>query len=302
MAFWRDLRQGRLFPCATVLLLSGCASDGVLSPRGPIAEANRAIMLNSLAVMLAIVIPTILAAFGFAWWFREGNTRARYNPKFVYSGRIEAIVWGIPLLTIIFVSGLIWIGSHRVDPYRAIPSAQPPLEVQVVSLDWKWLFLYPSEGVASVNQLVVPVGRPVHFSLTSASVMNSFFVPQLGSQIYTMNGMVTQLNLQADQAGTYRGQSAHFSGDGFAEMTFPVRAVPAAAFAQWTQQARAGSSTLDALTYSALARQSRGYPRVTFARLQPGLFDAVVRQRIPPAQGPRSGRAGNRDVSPEAGQ
>ena len=147
-----------------LLLLSACSGIGVLSPRGPIAEANKAIMLNSLTIMLAIVIPTVIALLAFAWWFRAGNARARYDPEVVFSGRIEVVVWGIPLLTILFLGGLIWIGSHRLDPYRPIPSDLPPLEVQVVSLDWKWLFIYPEQGVAPVHHLAMPVGRPVHFS------------------------------------------------------------------------------------------------------------------------------------------
>ena len=285
--------------CLLAALLSACTGNGVLSPRGPIAEANKAIMLNSLAIMLAIVVPTILAVFMFAWWFRAGNARARYDPEFVFSGRIEAIVWGIPLLTVIFLGGLIWIGSHQLDPYRRISSTETELEVQAVSLDWKWLFIYPQEGVASVNWLVLPVGRPVHFSLTSSSVMNSFFVPQLGSQIYTMYGMATQLSLRADHAGVYRGQSSHFSGDGFAKMVFPVHAVPPDEFALWAANARETGPTLDARTYSVLARQSQGDPPVTFAAVQPGLFDAIVRQELPPGPGPQHGRGGAPQISPK---
>ncbi|TKB40438.1 MAG: ubiquinol oxidase subunit II, partial [Mesorhizobium sp.] len=197
---------------ATMLLaalLAGC-QGGVLDPQGPVGAAQRTILLNSVAIMLAIVVPTIVATLGFAWWFRETNTRARYLPEWAYSGRIELVVWSIPILVILFLSGIIWIGSHDLDPMKPLDSQQKPLEVQVVSLDWKWLFIYPEQNVASINQLVVPAGRPVHFSLTSASVMNAFFVPQLGGMIYTMNGMTTQLHLQADQPGEFYGRSAHF--------------------------------------------------------------------------------------------
>jgi cytochrome o ubiquinol oxidase subunit 2 len=166
--------------------LAGC-SGGVLEPHGPIGAANRLILFNAVEIMAAIVVPTIVAALVFAWWFRESNTRARYLPHWAYSGRIELIVWSIPLLVICFLGGVIYIGSHDLDPARPIASQNKPLEVQVVSLDWKWLFIYPDLSVASVNQLVVPVGMPIHFNLTSASVMNAFFVPQLGSMIYTMN-------------------------------------------------------------------------------------------------------------------
>ena len=175
--------------------------------------------------MLMIVVPTLLATLAFAWWFRASNKRAIYRPNWVYSGRLELIVWGIPILVVLFLSGVTWIGSHDLDPAVPLAGEAKPVEIQVVSLDWKWLFIYPDEGVASVNELVVAVRRPAHFSLTSASVMNMFFVPQLGSMIYTMNGMATQLNLQADRPGDYHGLSAQFSGDGFSDMHFVLRAL-----------------------------------------------------------------------------
>ena len=210
--------------------LSGC-SEGVLDPKGPIAAAERQILFNSLGIMLAIVIPTILATLGVAWWFRSSNTRARYLPDFTYSGRLEMLVWSIPIMTVLLVGGVAWVGSYDLDPPKPITSTVKPLRVQVVSLDWKWLFIYPDEGIAAVNQLVVPVGTPVQFRLTSATVMNSFFVPQLGSQIYTMSGMATHLNLLADRPGEYPGISANFSGDGFSDMRFTVKpsrtAIPA---------------------------------------------------------------------------
>jgi cytochrome o ubiquinol oxidase subunit II len=160
--------------------LGGC-SDGVLDPKGPIAAAERQILFNSLGIMLAIVIPTIIATLGVAYWFRESNTRARYRPDFTYSGRLEMLVWSIPAMTVFLVGGVAWVGSHDVNPRKPIESTVKPLRVQVASLDWKWLFIYPDEGVASVNYLAIPVGRPVSFELTSSGVMNSFFGAQLGS-------------------------------------------------------------------------------------------------------------------------
>jgi cytochrome o ubiquinol oxidase subunit 2 len=240
--------------------------------------------------MLVIVVPTIVAILFFAWWFRASNTRARYRPDFVYSGGIEIVVWGIPTLTIMFLGGLIWIGSHELDPFRPIASPHKPVEVQVVSLDWKWLFIYPNEGVASVNELVVPAGPPVHFSLTSASVMNMFFVPQLGSMIATMPGMVTQLHLAADKPGDFRGLSAQYSGGGFSDMNFVLRAVPQDAFTQWVATARQTGSALDRAGYTALAEQSQNVRPVTYRSVEPNLFNAVVNQEIPPAPGPKVGR------------
>ena len=286
------LRLVAAAPLAALCLpLAGC-SGSVLDAQGPIGAANAKILLNALAIMLAIVVPTIVGTLVFAWWFRASNTRASYLPEFVYSGRIEIIVWAIPLLVILFLGGVIWIGSHQLDPFRPIAAQSKPTEVQVVSLDWKWLFIYPDQGVASVNALVVPAGTPVHFSLTSASVMNMFFVPQLGSMIATMNGMVTQLHLQADQPGEFYGQSAQYSGDGFSDMHFVLRAVPQDAFAQWLTTARQAGPALDRTGYSALSQQSRNVAPFTYRAVEPNLFEAVVTQQIPPGPGPSAGRGG----------
>jgi cytochrome o ubiquinol oxidase subunit 2 len=279
--------------------LPGCAG-GVLDPQGPIGAGNRTILLNSLAVMLVIVIPTVIALLAFAWKFRASNSNARYDPEFTYSGRIELIVWSIPTLTILFLGGLIYYGSYHLDPRRPIASAQPPLDVQVVALDWKWLFVYPEQGVATVNQLVIPAGVPVHFRLTSASVMNTFFVPQLGSMVYVMNGMQTELHLQADREGSYYGQSAHFSGDGFSDMNFSVSAVSADAFTQWASSLHGGGGVLNANSYRELARQSTNVPPASFGHVQLGLFEAVVQQTLPPGPGPaESASIGEPQVSPK---
>src|SRR6266567_7312024 len=217
-------------------ILGGC-TEGVLDPKGPIAAADRQILLNSLGIMLAIVVPVIVATLGVAFWFRASNERARYRPNFAYSGRLEMLVWSIPAMTVFLVGGVAWVGAHDVSPRKPIASTVKPLRVQVAALDWKWLFIYPDQGVASVNQLTIPVGTPVSFELTSSGVMNSFFVPQLGSQIYTMAGMVTHLHLQADQSGSYRGMSAQFSGEGFADMYFNVEAVAPEKFSEWVDTA-----------------------------------------------------------------
>src|SRR5436305_3511222 len=162
--------------CA-LLAVSGC-SGGVLDAQGPIGAADAKILLKAVGIMLVIVVPTIIAVLAFGWWFRASNTRARYRPEFVYSGGIEVVVWGIPTLVIMFLGGVIWIGSHDLDPPKPLDPNSRAIEVQVVALDWKWLFIYPAQGVAAVNQLVLPAGAPVHFSITSASVMNTFYVPQ----------------------------------------------------------------------------------------------------------------------------
>jgi cytochrome o ubiquinol oxidase subunit II len=273
----------------TPIVLAAC-QPAVLDPQGPIGLAEKTILIDSVAIMLAIVIPTIVATLGFAWWYRASNTRARYLPDWAYSGRIEMIVWAIPLLVIILLGGVAWIGAHQLDPAEPMVSDTKPLEVQVVSLDWKWLFIYPGQRVASVNQLVVPANVPIHFSLTSASVLNAFFIPQLGSMIYTMNGMTTQLNLRADAPGTFNGLSAHYSGDGFSDMHFDVRAVPAEAFARWVEQTRSTGSILDPGRYADLAKQSTNVSPVSFREVDPDLFKKIVHQQLPPGPGPDNGQ------------
>ena len=267
-----DLRIGALIGAA---MLSGC-SEGVLDPKGPIAAAERLILFNSLGIMLAIVIPTVLAIVAVAFWFRSSNWRASYQPDFTYSGRLELLVWSIPTMTVLLVGGVAWVGAHDLDPRKPISSTVKPVTVQVVSLDWKWLFIYPEQGVASVNQLIIPVGTPVRFELTSSTVMNSFFVPQLGGQIYTMSGMVTRLQLQADHPGTYRGLSAMFSGDGFADMRFMVEAVPNERFAQWIRHASETGLSLDAQSYADLAKPSTAVAPYTYRAVADDLFRRVV--------------------------
>ena len=228
-----------LMACAA---LSGCG--GVLSPAGPVAADDRTILVTSLVIMLGIVVPTALATIAFAWWFRAGNARARRLPDWAYSGKIELVVWSVPLLVIMFLGGITYVGSHRLDPYRPLASDARPLEIEVVALDWKWLFIYPDRKVAALNELVVPAGVPLSFHITSATVMTAFFVPQLGSMIYAMNGMETRLHLQADAPGTFRGMASHYSGAGFADMDFAVKAVPQADFDAWVAQAAAGDRAL----------------------------------------------------------
>ncbi len=261
-------------------------SGGVLDPLGPVGRDGSMILINATVIMLAIVIPTLLLAFWIAWHYRATNTKAEYLPYWSYSGRIEAVVWSIPTLTVMFLAGEIWVGSYRLDPFRPLDSEIPPLEVQVISLDWKWLFIYPRQGVASINHLVVPAGTPVHFSITSASVFNVFFVPQLGSMIYAMPGMVSQLHLQADAPTNTWGLSAQFSGDGFSDMQFDVTSLPTSDFKSWVAHTRSGP-VLDAEAYAVLLQQSHNVPPSTFGAIDPHLFHAVATQKIPPGPGPQ---------------
>ena len=266
------------------MFLGGC-DWAVLDPKGPIGDGNETILINSLAIMLAIVIPTIVATLGFAWWFRASNPRARYLPDLDYSGQLELIVWAIPLLTIMLLGGVAWIGSHDLDPAKPLASKEAPLEVQVVSLDWKWLFIYPDQHVASVNQLVVPAGMPIHFSLTSASVMNAFFVPQLGSMIYTMNGMRTQLNLAADEPGVFRGLSTNSAATDSPTCISTSRRVAGRTFPPGSANARHRSDADPGELHGARQAERRSEP-FTYRVVDPGLFQKIVTQTLPPGPGP----------------
>jgi len=294
--------MGAGIPCALGLAaaLGGLAGCGraELEPAGPVSAAERVILFDSLAIMLAIVVPVIVLTIAVAWWFRASNRRARRLPDFVYSGRIELLVWSIPTLVIVFLGGIGWISSHELDPARPLSSRIRPLDIQVVSLDWKWLFIYPDQGIASVNRLVVPVGVPLHLRLTSATVWNVFWVPQLGSMLYCMHGMAGTLYLQADQTGVFPGGSAMISGDGFATMNFDTEAVPAERFASWVREARTGGPALDGATYRGLLRQSMAVKPYTYRSVESGLFEAIVLEKLPPGEGPRNGLPG---VRPEGG-
>ena len=294
---WRHI--GRLTTIAVCSLALSACKIGILAPQGPIGAAEKSILIDSIAIMLAIVAPTIVAIFGFAWWFRASNTRARHLPEWAYSGRIELVVWAIPALVVMLLGGVAWIGSHDLDPAKPIASSQPPLEIQVVSLDWKWLFLYPEPKIATVNTLTIPVGVPVHFSLTSASVMNAFFIPQLGSMIYTMNGMTTRLNLQADTAGVFHGLSSHFSGDGFSDMNFEVHAVsPAGLRGLGAGHGQGDRNARRRAAMPQLAKQSIKVAPASYRLDDPDLFQSIATQKIAAGPGPQDEAV---DLSPSGG-
>jgi len=286
----RGRREHQLVGLIAGLALTALATDGcnptILSPAGPIAEGESLILLDALGIMLVIVVPTVLATLLFAWWFRASNEAATYRPTWAYSGKLEVLVWAIPALVVLFLGGVAWIGSHDLDPAKSIASPKQTLDVEVVSLDWRWLFIYPEQHIATINQLVVPVGTPVHLKLTSASVMNVFFVPRLAGQIYTMNGMVTQLNLLANQTGTFPGLSAQFSGDGFAGMSFDTVVTTPDQFATFVDRARTAPGKLDATEYRLLSQQSHDRRAQIFGSVSDGLFDDIVSLQLPPGNGP----------------
>jgi cytochrome o ubiquinol oxidase subunit 2 len=272
----------------------------LLDPQGPVAAANSTILVDSVFIMLTIVVPTIVAILAFAWWFRASNPRARFEPDFVYSGRIEMVVWAIPALTIILLGGVAWIGSHQLDPAAPVPGTGSPVRIQAVSLDWKWLFIYPDQRIATVNALTVPAGAELNFQLTSSSVMNVFFIPQLGSMIYTMNGMVTRLNLRADNEGKLQGLSAHFSGDGFPEMMFDVNVISSLAFPDWVASTARTDQVLNEESYRKLMQQGTEQGRPTYRLEDPRLFDLIATQHIPPGPGPQLTSNAGRERSGES--
>jgi cytochrome o ubiquinol oxidase subunit 2 len=248
----------------------------VLDPQGPIALAERDLLLTAFGVMLIVVIPVLVMTFWFAWRYRASNTKARYAPDWSYSPVIEAVIWLVPAAIIIVLGVLVWHSTHRLDPYRPIDHTERPLEVEVVALDWKWLFIYPEHGIAAVNELVFPSGRPVSLRLTSDTVMNSFSIPALAGQIYAMAGMQTRLHLIADTPGRFVGRNMQYSGSGFSDQQFDAIATSQEEFDTWVAKARGSSNPLDADAYRKLAQRSINKRVTLFSTVEPSLFDSVV--------------------------
>jgi cytochrome o ubiquinol oxidase subunit II len=269
----RALAIAALF--GTTPLLGGCQYV-LLDPKGPIGSEEKSLILLATGLMLIVVVPVILMTLAFAWRYRATNTSAKFSPDWEHSSRIEAVVWGVPCVIIAILATVTWISTHKLDPYRPITAAAKPIEVEAVSLDWKWLFIYPDLKIASVNELALPVGTPVNFRLTSSSVMNSFFIPQLGSQIYTMAGMETKLSLLASSPGDYEGISANFSGGGFSDMRFNTRAMSQGEFDTWVNKVRTSQDSLTMAAYRQLEKPSEKTPVTYYAGVEPKLFHDIL--------------------------
>jgi cytochrome o ubiquinol oxidase subunit 2 len=268
-------RYCKYAPIPGAFLLSGCQLD-VLDPKGVVGAAEKSLIVDSTVAMLIVVIPVIALTLWFAWRYRASNKAATYLPKWAHSTRIEIIVWTVPSLIIAYLAILTWNSTHALDPYKPLQSSIKPINVEVVALDWKWLFIYPDLGIASVNQLEFPTGTPLNFRITSDSVMNSFFIPQLGGQIYAMAGMQTQLHLMANESGDYAGESANFSGRGFSDMKFRAIATTNAEFDSWVKKIKASPDQLNADVYSALAKPSEKNPVAYFSHAGPELFNNII--------------------------
>lgn len=277
---------------ALIPLLSGCGMV-VLEPAGDVAQQQGNLVVISTVLMLLIIVPVMALTVFFAWRYRAANREAIYEPDWDHSTQLELVIWAVPLLIIICLGALTWVGTHLLDPYRPLARTAPgkaveshvqPLDVQVVALDWKWVFIYPEQGIATVNELALPVDRPVRFRISASSVMNSFYIPALAGQIYAMPGMETKLHAVLNRPGAYEGFSANYSGAGFSKMRFAVKGLDEAGFDAWAAQARTSPGALDRLTYLALERPSENEPARRFASVEAGLFDAVVNMCVEPGK------------------
>ncbi|WP_454056305.1 ubiquinol oxidase subunit II [Cupriavidus sp. Marseille-Q8015] len=265
--------------------LAGCSNAVLLSPSGDLAVKQRDLIIIATCLMLLIIVPVITMTLVFAFRYRESNKEATYNPDWDHSTTLELAIWAAPLLIIIALGAVTWVSTHQLDPYRPltklddrrpIPEGTKPLTVQVVALDWKWLFLYPEQGIATVNELAAPVDRPIQFKITASDVMNSFFIPAMAGQVYAMPGMETQLHAVINRAGVYDGFSANYSGAGFSHMRFKFHGLSDADFERWVTQTRAKGNPLSREVYAQLAKPSESEPVQRYASVAPGLYDAIL--------------------------
>lgn len=275
-------RLARLRPALILIgigfLLTACSSV-ILDPAGPIAAKEKQLILISTALMLLVVMPVIILTLFFAIWYRASNTRAHAMPNWAHSNAIEAVVWTVPALIVLALGWLAWTTTHALDPYRPLEeNGKPTLEIDVVALDWKWLFIYPEQNIASVNEVAFPIDRPVHFEITSDTVMNSFFIPGLAGQMYAMAGMRTELSLIANRPGTFGGLSANYSGAGFSGMRFTALATSDEEFDAWTRKVAAAGRPLDEAAYAELAKKRENSPVVYYAPGDPNLLVNLIKK------------------------
>ncbi|MDB5850285.1 MAG: ubiquinol oxidase subunit [Rhodoferax sp.] len=285
-----NLQKLRALPLVIAAgLLSGCNSMVLMSPSGDVASQQRDLIIYSTVLMLLIIIPVIALTFVFAWRYRASNKSADYAPEWDHSTQLELIIWAAPLLIIIALGALTWISTHTLDPYRPlgrldakrpIPASTQPLVVEVVALDWKWLFFYPELDIATVNELAAPVDRPITFKITASSVMNSFFIPALAGQIYAMPGMETKLHAVINKPGEFEGFSANYSGAGFSGMRFKFHGLSGEDFDKWVAKAHAEKTELNRAAYLALEKPSENAPVMRFGAVEPGLYDAVLNRCV----------------------
>lgn len=253
------------------------------NPAGTIAREQRDLFIFTTLLMMIVVIPVFIMLFVFAWKFREGNEKAKYRPNWDHNNKLEMLWWGIPIAIIAVLAVVTWVTSHTLDPFRAIEHEKQPVKVQVVAMEWKWLFIYEETGIASVNELHLPTDRPVEFTITSDGAMNSFWIPKLGSQIYAMAGMSTKLNLLADKTGVFEGVSANISGEGFADMKFSVVVTNENEFNDWQKAIQSlETAHLDKSTYAKLAERSIEKDPRFYSGSTDGLYESIVHSYMKP--------------------
>lgn len=257
------------------LFLSGC-HFAILNPKGPIAAQESHLLIIAVLLMLTIVVPVIVASLVIAWRYRASNTKAAYTPKFTHSTWVEILMWTIPCIIIGILSVMTWISTHALDPYKPLASKKKPLIIEAVALEWKWLFIYPEQRIATVNFVQIPVNVPVRFKITSDAPMNSLEIPQLAGQIYAMTGMQTKLNLMATEPGTYKGLSTNFSGNGFSSMTFKVKAGSEAQFLRWVSKVKHSPKKLTPLAYKKLRKPSEKNPVAYYSSSKRGIFTMAI--------------------------
>lgn len=265
-----------------LIVFLGHASLPVLQPKGSIAEKERNLIIMATLLSLIVVVSVFIMLFTIAWKYRESNTKADYQPDWDHSRLFEALWWGIPCAIIFVLSVVAWQSSHELDPFKALQTQAKPVKVQVVALQWKWLFIYPDEKVASVNFLQVPINRPINFEVTSDAPMNSFWIPSLGGQIYAMSGMSTKLHLMADTPGDYQGSSANISGAGFSDMRFIARASSESAYQQWVATSRHSIDTLDADAYNELAKPTKDVLPKQYTLDDEDLYNKIIMKYMAP--------------------
>lgn len=270
--------------CCAALMLAGCSEMAVLSPAGEVGAQEKSVIVFACVLMLLVVVPVIVLTLVFAWRYRESNQNAVYAPDWSHSTTVELVAWTIPTLVVIALAVRVWTSSFQLDPARPLVSSAEPIRVEAIALDWKWLFIYPDQNVAVLNELAMPVGVPVSFHITSDTVMNSFYIPQLGGQVYAMAGMQTRLNLVADRPGVYDGMSSQFSGEGFSGMRFEAIGMSQDAFGQWLHKVRQSPVALDRADYERLVvptAPSTGHPTEYFSSVQPQLFADIMGKYAP---------------------
>src|SRR5690242_1174477 len=286
----RVIRAG--LSVAAVALLGACHTD-VLQPSGDVAAQQRDLLVAATLLMLLIIIPVMVLTVIVAWRYRESNEEATYLPDWDHSTALELVIWSAPLLIIICLGAITWLGTHTLDPYRpiarlekgqAVPANAQPLEVDVVAMDWKWLFFYPQYGVATVNQLALPTDRPIAFKITSTSIMNSFYIPALAGQIYAMPGMETKLHAVLNDTGTFNGFSANYSGAGFSGMHFKTLGLDAGGFDRWIDKVKGSGLQLSNANYYKLEKPSENVKPIAFSAYAPGLYDRILNECTHPGE------------------